>query len=134
MWFRVRRISHTGENYNFRFGPFVLSSPFPVRVVDGWGCGTKREPASPRYIPQRFHRARGFGLQVDGVYKFVAIRVQAPTYAVTPTPISTIVILPTVELSGMVGRHGDVALIYGNFNRGSSVRQVGSPYKILDAV
>jgi hypothetical protein len=46
------------------------------------------------------------------VYKFVAIRVQAPTYAVTPAPISTIVILPTVELPGMVGRHRDVALIY----------------------
>ena len=87
-------------------------SSFSVRVVDSWRGRSDGKSTPPWDIPQRFYRARGFGFQVDGVYEFVSISIQPPTYAVAPTPVPTIVILPTVELSGMVGLNGDGTLIY----------------------
>jgi hypothetical protein len=93
-----------------------LPSSFSVRVVDSWRGGSSGESTSPWYIPQWFHRARGFRLQVDGVYEFVPISIQPPTYAVAPTPIHAIVILPTVELPGMVRLYGDGTLIYNTSN------------------
>ena len=116
MCFRVRWTCHAGENDDLRFVAIGLPSPLSVRVVDRWRGRGNGESPPPWYIPQWFHGTRGFGLQVDGVYEFIPIGVQPPTYPVTPTPIRAIIILPTVELPRMVRLYGDGALSYDRSN------------------
>jgi hypothetical protein len=67
------------------------------------------------------------------VDKFVAVGIQPSAYAVTPTPVSTIVILPTVRLSGVVGLNGNKPLIWGMSNVIRESKKLDS-YETLDAV
>ena len=48
--------------------------------------------------------------------ELVPISIQPPAYAVTPTPVHAIVVLPTVELPRMVRLYGDGALSYNTSN------------------
>ena len=116
MCFRVRGAGHARENDDFGFMGISLPSPFSVRVVDGRrGRGNGKSP-SPWYIPQWFHRTRGFWFQADAVHEFIPISIQPPAYPVTPTPVHAVVILPTVELPRMVRLYGDGTLSYGVLN------------------
>jgi len=116
MCFRVRGAGHTRENNDFGFVEISLPSSFPVRVVDSRRGRGNWESPSPWYIPQWFHRTRGFWFQADVVYKFVPISIQPPTYPVTPASVRAVVILPTVELPRMVRLYGDGALSYDASN------------------
>jgi len=50
------------------------------------------------------------------MYEFVPVSIQPSTYAIAPTPVSAIIILPIVELSGMIRLYGDGAWVYGMSN------------------
>jgi len=125
MCFRVRRTGHARENDGFRFVGIGLPSSFSVRVVDSWRGGGNGESPSPWCVPQWFHRTRGFWFQAYIVDKLIPVSIQSPTYPITPTPVRTVVILPTVELPRMIRLYGDGALSYDTSNIIRGLDKVG---------